>query len=89
MGSGILERFVTMHLVPETFYPMAVWDYKFAWSPQVCDKSGQKIWLKYAYCGVAEYHPLMWKEKPIKEIRWLSTEEFIIRSLKGSLYGDS
>ena len=76
-------------MVPETFYPMAVWDYKFAWLPQVCDDSKEKIWLKFAYRGIAEYHPIIWNEKPIKEIRWLSTEEFVIRSLKGSLYGDS
>jgi hypothetical protein len=75
-------------MIPETFYPVAVWDYKFAWLPQVCDKSGDKIWLKFAYRGVAEYQTFIDK-KPIAEIRWLSTEEFIIASLKGSLNGNS
>lgn len=58
------------------FYRRAMWHYSFAWLPQRCIISGERIWLKFAYQGsaiwtgpgtsVIEKH---W-HSPIEHIMW-------------------
>jgi hypothetical protein len=68
------------------FYKRADWQWTFAWLPHRCDRTGQLIWLKYAYCGTVRYEHLVERmsDKPLTmERRWVTTEEWIVSQLKG------
>ncbi len=70
------------------FYKRAEWEWCFAWLPHRCDRTRQLIWLQYAYRGTVRYEGLKERISELKlvmERRWLTTEEFIIGSLKGTI----
>jgi hypothetical protein len=67
---------------PEPFYESAVWDLKFAWLPQRCDKTGEEIWFKWAYRGVARGG---YTNEPRFNVRWLTKDEWMIGKLKGTI----
>ncbi len=69
------------------FYDLAQWEWSFAWLPHRCDRTNQLIWLSYAYCGTMYYEDIkgvISKRVPMST-RWLTTEEYILGALKGTV----
>jgi hypothetical protein len=72
----------------DMFYQRAEWEWTFAWLPHRCDRTRELIWLRYAYRGTVRYESLLERlsdRKMVMERRWLTTDEFIIGSLKGTI----
>lgn len=78
---------VSEQLMSRLFYEHAVWEWKFCWWPTRCARSGEFIWLRYAYRGSVYYENLtgVKNPRPILTRRWLTTEEYIIGALKGTV----
>lgn len=60
-------------------YRQINWQLKFCWLPQTCMLSGQRIWLKYAYCGT---RLITGPGEPVVEKYWHSRLEHLIWVLK-------
>jgi hypothetical protein len=73
------------------FYSRATWKWCFAWLPHRCDRSNQLIWLRYAYRGTVYYESVkgIMTDRAALTRRWLTTDEFLIGSLKGTINGYS
>jgi len=57
------------------FYWKATWQERFAWWPQRCTRSGQRIWLKPAFQGTAVYTG---PGEPVYEHHWHTNEEHLL-----------
>lgn len=66
----------------DPFYDRASWELKFSWLPRVCDKTGQRIWLEFAYCGERW---ITGPGEPIPEYRWINCHEWLLQKLKGNI----
>jgi len=66
----------------DPFYDRADWYLKFAWLPQTCDKTGQKIWLKQSYRGI---RMITGPGDPVFEYRWIDKHEWLLQKLKGNI----
>jgi hypothetical protein len=66
----------------DSFFRKAIWKLTFAWLPRRCLLSNRWIWLQLGYQGTA-----MWTGPgtPVFEVRWLTKEEFLVASLKGTI----
>ena len=73
------------------FYKRAQWEWCFAWLPHRCNRTNQLIWLHYAYCGTVYYENIkgLVTGRTVLARRWLTTEEFLIEALKGTINGYS
>ena len=73
------------------FYNRAVWEWCFAWLPHRCDRTNELIWLRYAYRGTVYYENIkgLLTDRAALTRRWLTTDEFLIGSLKGTINGHS
>ena len=68
----------------DPFYDRAIWEFKFTWWPQRCDKTNEEIWFKRAYRGTRVIHGPA-GELPIFERRWLTRDIWTIEKLKGNI----
>lgn len=69
----------------ETYDPFlnrAKWKLKFAWWPHRCYLSNRQIWLELGYQGTAVW---MGPGEPAVETNWITKEEFLVATLKGTL----
>lgn len=69
----VVEKFGKLNIVSEA--SSRPWQLKFAWRPQRCYRSGQRIWLTWAYSGRSQYiinTPVLWMTK----------QEYLIKCLR-------
>lgn len=64
------------------FYLRARWELKFSWLPRRCDRTGELIWLQWAYRGI---HTLTGPDLPFEDHRWVTRDEWVIEKLKGTI----
>ena len=64
-------------------YDQVTWKLKFALIPHRCDKTGQKIWFKYAYQGTRNI--LVVPSGMITERCWITKDIWLIEKLKGKI----
>ena len=63
----------------DPFQDHATWQLKFAWLPQRCDLTQQRIWFKLAYCGT---RIITGPGDPVIQHQWHDKSEHIIWRLK-------
>lgn len=60
------------------------WKLKFAWLPEYCSTTGERIWLEWAYQKTTRYHtPPGWPEATLRS--WVSRDVWLIKQLKGTI----
>ena len=66
----------------DPFLHRARWKLMFAWRPHRCYFSKQWIWFKLGYRGTA-----IWTGpgEPVFETKWVTKEEFLVATLKGTI----
>jgi hypothetical protein len=65
----------------EIFYKKCLgWELKFVFLPKTCSRTGKRIWLEYAYRGMAIYRAGDFES--ITEYQWHDKFEHIIWKLK-------
>ena len=70
------------HELDDWFYRRCVgWQLKFVWWPSICDLTGRKVWLEFAYRGTSV---LTGPGEPIIDHRWHDKMEHLIWKLKGN-----
>lgn len=69
----VVEKFGGVNLVSEI--SSRPWKKTFAWRPQRCCRSGQRIWMSWAYSGQSRYiinTPVL----------WMTQQEYLIKCLR-------
>lgn len=62
----------------DIFYSKARWALSFAWFPKTCEITGKRIWLKYAYQGIAIWNG---PGDAVAEYKWHDKYEHVIWEL--------
>jgi len=83
MGAGYLGKRAMAHIwesdADDAFYRRAEWEERFALTPQRCDLTKKRIWLKKGFVGAA-----VWTGpgSPVWEYRWHDAQEHMMWLLK-------
>lgn len=84
MGAGYVGKKRMAASRDDGFYRRCVgWELSFAWLPERCDLTGQRVWLKLAYRGTSVLVGPGDPDDAIIEHRWHDRDEHLLFLLKG------